>query len=118
MRQEFCPLGDDILGQVMRLVRGIDVTPDSTSLEAMKEVCLGGPGHYLGSMQTLGLMQTEYVYPKVGNRMSPKEWAEAGKPLLLDRAIQRKNEIPSQAGCQIAPEVDAAVRARFNIHFR
>jgi trimethylamine---corrinoid protein Co-methyltransferase len=42
-------LGDDILGQVMRCVRGIDVTPDSTSIEAMKEVCLGGPGHYLGS---------------------------------------------------------------------
>ena len=111
-------LGDDILGQVMRLVRGIDVTPDSTSLDAMKEVCLGGPGHYLGSSQTLGLMQTEYVYPTVGNRMSPKEWAEAGKPLLLDRAMARKTEILSKAGCQIAPDVDAAVRARFNIHFR
>lgn len=111
-------LGDDILGQVMRLVRGIDVTPDSTAIEAMKEVCLGGPGHYLGSSQTLGLMQTEYVYPKVGNRMSPKEWAEAGKPQLLDRAIARKNEILSKAGSQIDPAVDAAIRARFNIHFR
>ncbi len=111
-------LGDDILGQVMRLVRGIDVTPDSTSLGAMKEVCLGGPGHYLGSAQTLGLMQTEYVYPSVGNRMSPKEWAEAGKPLLLDRAMARKTEILAKAGCQIAPEIDAAIRARFNIHFR
>ena len=86
-------LGDDLLGQTMRLVRGIDVTPDSTSLDAMKEVCLGGPGHYLGSDQTLKLMQTEYIYPKCGNRMSPKEWNEAGKPLLLDTAIARKNEI-------------------------
>ncbi len=72
-------LGDDILGQVLRCVRGIDVTEDSTSIEAMKQVCLGGPGHYLGSEQTLALMQTEYIYPTVGNRMSPKEWVEAGQ---------------------------------------
>ena len=111
-------LGDDLLGQAMRLVRGIDVTEDSTSIEAMKEVCLGGPGHYLGSDQTLSLMQTEYVYPKVGNRMSPKEWNEAGKPLLLDGAIRRKNEILSKAGCRVEPEIDAAIRARFNIYFR
>ena len=111
-------LGDDILGQVMRLVRGIDVTPDTTSIEVMKEVCLGGPGHYLGSDQTLRLMQTEYVYPVVGNRMSPKEWGEAGKPLLLDRASARKNEILAHSGCVIPPEIDRAVRARFNMYFR
>ena len=111
-------LGDDLLGQAMRLVRGIDVTPDSTSLDVMKEVCLGGPGHYLGSAQTLKLMQTEYVYPKVGNRMSPKEWNEAGKPLLLDGAITRKNEILSRAGCVVDPEIDALIRAKYNIYFQ
>ncbi|MDP4033314.1 MAG: trimethylamine methyltransferase family protein [Pseudorhodobacter sp.] len=111
-------LGDDILGQVLRCVRGIDVTEDSTSIEAMKAVCLGGPGHYLGSDQTLALMQTEYIYPAVGNRMSPKEWGEAGKPQLLDRAIARKNTILAQAGCQIDPQIDAAIRATHNIYFR
>lgn len=111
-------LGDDILGQVLRCVRGIEVTEDKVSIEAMKAVCLGGPGHYLGSDQTLALMQTEYIYPAVGNRMSPKEWVEAGRPQLLDRAIARKNAILERAGCQVAPEIDAAVRARFNIYFR
>ena len=111
-------LGDDLLGQAMRCVRGIEVTEDSTSIEAMKEVCLGGPGHYLGSDQTLKLMQTEYIYPAVGNRMSPKEWNEAGKPLLLDKAIQRKNTILDKAGCQIDPQIDAAIRATYNIHFK
>ncbi len=111
-------LGDDLLGQAMRLVRGIDVTPDSTSLDAMKEVCLGGPGHYLGSDQTLRLMQTEYTYPKVGNRMSPKEWNEAGKPLLLDAAIARKNSILASAGSRIDTEIDAIIRAKYNIHFK
>ena len=111
-------LGDDLLGQAMRLVRGIDVTEDSTSIDAMKQVCLGGPGHYLGTDQTLGLMQTEYIYPKVGNRMSPKEWVEAGQPLLLDTAIARKNAILASAGCQVSPEIDTAIRSRFNIYFQ
>jgi trimethylamine--corrinoid protein Co-methyltransferase len=111
-------LGDDILGQVMRCVRGIDVTEDSTSIEAMKAVCLGGPGHYLGSDQTLALMQTEYVYPTLGNRMSPKEWNEAGNPQLLDRAIARKNEILAKAQSQIDPAMDAAIRATHKIYFR
>ena len=111
-------LGDDILGQVLRCVRGIDVTEESTSIEAMKEVCLGGPGHYLGSGQTLRLMQTEYVYPTLGNRMSPKEWVESDRPMLLERAIARKNEILSKAGAQIDPQIDAAIRRDYNIYFR
>lgn len=111
-------LGDDLLGQVLRCVRGIEVTEDKVSIDAMKEVCLGGPGHYLGSDQTLSLMQTEYIYPALGNRMSPKEWVEAGRPMLLDRAIARKNDILARAGSHIDPAVDAAIRARFNIHFR
>ncbi|NBZ87551.1 trimethylamine methyltransferase family protein [Stagnihabitans tardus] len=111
-------MGDDLLGQAMRCVRGIEVTEDNTSIEAMKQVCLGGPGHYLGSEQTLQLMQTEYVYPKVANRMSPKEWNEAGKPVLLDTAIRRKNEIWAKAGNVIDPAIDAAIRAKYPMHFR
>ncbi|MCC5971876.1 MAG: trimethylamine methyltransferase family protein [Pararhodobacter sp.] len=110
-------MGDDILGQVMRCVRGIDVSEDSVSLDTMKEVCLDGPGHYLGSEQTLRLMQTEYIYPAVGNRMSPKEWVEAGQPLLLDSATRRKDEILASAVSQIDPETDRRIRTRFNIHF-
>ena len=110
-------LGDDILGQAMRAVRGIDVTEDSVSIETMRQVCLEGPGHYLGSDQTLKLMQTEYVYPVVGNRMSPKEWEEAQRPLLLDKARARKDDILSKATCTVDPATDRAIRARFRMHF-
>ena len=115
---ESITLGDDLLGQAMRCVRGIDVTEDSVSIEVMKEVCLGGTGHYLGSDQTLKLMQTEYIYPNVGNRMSPKEWNEANRPMLLDTAKRRTAEILARAPCQIDPATDAMIRSRFNIHFQ
>jgi trimethylamine--corrinoid protein Co-methyltransferase len=110
-------MGDDVLGQVMRCVRGIDVTEDSVSLDAMKTVCMGGPGHYLGTQQTLNLMQTEYIYPTVGNRMSPKEWIEADRPDLLETAIARKEKILANAKPLVHPDVDQAVRAKYNIYF-
>jgi trimethylamine---corrinoid protein Co-methyltransferase len=117
----FCPesliLGDDIIGQVLRCVRGIEVTEDTVSIEVLKDVCMGGPGHYLGAAQTLGLMETEYLYPKLGNRMSPKEWEESGRPGLLERAVVRKEDILARAPCMVPPDIDAAVRAGWRIHF-
>ena len=69
---------NDMLGAILRTVRGIEVTDDSLSLEAMREVCLSGPNHFLGRGQTLELMQAEYLYPEVACRRSPKEWIEHG----------------------------------------
>ena len=111
-------LADDLIGQALRCVRGIEVTEDSVSLDVMKEVCLGGPGHYLAAGQTLQLMQTEYIYPSVANRMSPKEWVEAGRPDLIAKASARKTAILESATCQIPADLDAAVRAKFNIYFK
>ncbi len=110
-------IGDDIVGQALRCVRGIEVTEDSVSIEAMKAVCLDGPGHYLGSDQTLQLMQSEYHYPVIGNRMSPKEWDEAQKPDLLQSAIARKDAILAEAPCQVPAEIDRAVRDAFVMYF-
>ena len=110
-------IGDDLLGQSLRCVRGIEVSEASLSLAAMREVCLGGPGHYLGSNQTLALMQSDYVYPRLGDRNSPKEWAERGKPDLIAAATRLKQEIlahPSAA--MLDRETDQRIRQRFNIH--
>ncbi|MFV1600004.1 MULTISPECIES: trimethylamine methyltransferase family protein [unclassified Phaeobacter] len=110
-------LGDDLIGQALRCVRGIEVDEDSVSLETIRATCIGGPGHYLGSDQTLGRMQTDYIYPALADRTSPKEWVEIDKPDLVAKAIARKLEIlaePSQA--QFDPVLDKAIREQFNIH--
>ena len=109
-------LGDDMLGQVQRCVRGVEVGEDDVSLDAMKEVCLGGPGHYLGSAQTLDRMQRDYVYPAVADRTSPKEWEENDRPDLLEGARKRREAILLAAPRSlIDPEADAAIRERFRI---
>jgi trimethylamine--corrinoid protein Co-methyltransferase len=89
------------------------------SLETMRAVCLGGPGHYLGSDQTLSRMQTDYIYPALGDRSSPKEWEEKGKPDLLKKATAKKLDILSRPStAEFAPDVDQAIRAKFPIHLK
>ncbi|MEM1076428.1 MAG: trimethylamine methyltransferase family protein [Pseudomonadota bacterium] len=110
-------LGDDLLGQAMRCVRGIEVNDDTLALDQIREVCIGGPGHYLGTEQTLGRMQLDHVYPALGDRTSPKEWDENGKPDLIERATARKEEILGQrSGARFDPALDATIRKKFNIH--
>ncbi len=110
-------LGDDLIGQAMRCVRGIEVDEETLALDQMRDVCLTGPGHYLGTDATLGRMQKDHVYPNLGDRTSPKEWEEREKPDLLVNAVARKEAIlatPSQA--RFDPALDAALRMRFTIH--
>ena len=110
-------LGDDIIGQAMRCVRGIEVTDETLAVDQIADVCLSGVGHYLGTDQTLSRMQSDCVYPTFGDRTSPKEWAELGKPALLARVTARKDEILAQRPkAALDPALDAEIRARFNIH--
>ena len=110
-------LGDDLIGQALRCVRGIEVTEDTVSLDVIKDTCLDGPGHYLGSDQTLALMQTEYIYPALGDRSSPKEWDELGKPDLVAKATAKKLEILGEASAaQFSPEIKREIREAFKIH--
>ncbi len=109
-------IDNDMIGQCLRCVRGIEVTDETLSLEVIRSVCLEGPGHYLGHPQTLSLMQSEYVYPEVGDRSSPKEWLEQGKPDLVEKALAEKRRILATVYPDHIPEpVDAAIRERFNI---
>lgn len=110
-------LGDDLIGQALRCVRGIEVDDETLALDQMRAVCMGGPGHYLGTDQTLARMETDRIYPNLGNRMSPKEWAEKDRPNLTENAIARKEAIlATRSAARFDPELDAAIRARFKIH--
>jgi trimethylamine--corrinoid protein Co-methyltransferase len=111
-------IDDDMLGAVRRAVRGIEVSDETLSLEVIRDVA-EGPGHYLGHPQTLELMQSEYVYPKVGDRSSPGAWEEGGAQDARQRARARARQIlGSHYPSYIRPEVDAELRARFPIRLR
>ena len=107
-------IDNDMLGHCQRCVRGIEVSDSALSIETITEVCLNGPGHYLGNEQTLRLMQTEYFYPAIGDRFSPKEWNEKGRPDILTRAIAEKKRILAERFPRhVARAIDDRLRARF-----
>lgn len=109
--KESLVLGNDMLGQVLRCVRGIEVKDEFVDIDVIRSVVLEGPGHYLGHDQTLQLMQSEYIYPDLADRTSPKEWEERGRPMLLDSAQEKIRQILSQDGHTFDDATDAALRA-------
>lgn len=109
-------LDNDVVGASLRCARGIEVDDDSCAVEDIREICLGGPGHYLGSGQTLARMQRDYFYPEIGDRSSPKEWNELGRPDILDAAVRRRKEILAGPFAQhLDPELDERLRGAFPI---
>ena len=115
-----CPeslvLDNDVLGAILRAVRGIEVNGGTLGFEDLSEVCLGNKGHYLGSKLTLSVMQSEYVYPEVGNRLSPVVWEQSSKPSAIDNALRTRDQIlSSYVPTHISPEIHAEIKAKFPI---
>ncbi len=109
-------IDNDMLGAINRTIRGIEVNDISLSVDTIRDVCIGGPNHFLGHDQTMALMQRDYVYPEVGDRLSPKEWNEKGRPDLLETARARVAEILSgPRPSHLSPELDQAIRAKFPV---
>lgn len=109
-------IDNDMLGAINRTKRGIDVNDETLSVAAMRDVCIGGPSHFLGHAQTLALMQKEYVYPVIGDRSSPKEWREQGSTDAVERARRRVDEIlTSHYPEHIGTALDSRIRARFDV---
>lgn len=109
-------IDNDVIGAVLRTIRGIEVTDETLSVEVIRDACIDGPGHFLGHPQTLALMQREYLYPEVGDRTSPKEWAERGSTTVLERAAARTRELLAHHYPDHLPAaVDQRIRERFPI---
>ena len=114
--KESLVIDNDLIGAVQRTIRGIDTSVGALSIDVIRQVCEQGPGHYLGHEQTLDLMERDYVYPALFDRSSPNEWAAAGSPMLLDRAIQKTNEsLESHYPSHVSEVADSTLRSLLNI---
>ena len=108
-------IDNDMLGAINRTVRGIEVTPETLSMDVIKSV-VHGEGHFLGHEQTLAMMQSEYAYPLVGDRLSPDDWMDAGATAAHDRAHVWVNDtLASYHPSHLSPETDRAIRDHFPI---
>ncbi len=108
-------LDNEMLSHVYRMIRGVEVSEETLAFEAMRNV-ITGEGHFLGETQTMEAMERDYFYPKLGDRLEPTAWAEAGAMDAWQRANAEVREILAQHRPNyIDAAIDAKIRGKFKI---
>ena len=104
----------EIALMLKRVVRGMEFSPDNLALDLIAEV---GPGNIFADRRhTLKRMRTAAVLPEIADRRPRDQWLGAGGQDTHSRAVARANEILRKDNPAVfAPEVDAAIRSRFQI---
>lgn len=106
---------NDLLGNILRSIRGVEATPENIAAEVIANVCQG-PGHYLGETHTYDRMKSDYYYPDVGDRRSPADWLDADAPSVGDVARERTRALLAEHfPDHLNDATDRALRAAFDI---
>lgn len=103
---------DEMLGQVNRILRGVEADEAAIGFEAIA-AAVAGEGHFLGSDHTMAAMERDYLYPRLSDRATPRVWEEAGARDMEDRARDRARDILSSHRPDPLGAADGAIRTRF-----
>ena len=108
-------IDNDMLGAILRSVRGVEVSEVDMAAGVIAEVACG-EGHYLGHPQTLARMHSDYVYPTVADRRSPGDWEESGSTDIRERARARARQILAGPHPSHLPDaLDRSLRVRHEL---
>ncbi len=108
-------LDNDLLGAILRTVKGVEVSEDALSFDVIRDVVMG-PGHYLGHPQTFSRMKKDYLYPNIADRRSIGEWEGAGARDIRDVARDTVRKVLAEHYPDHIPDhIDARLRAHYNI---
>ena len=108
-------IDNDMLGAILRSVRGIEVDETTLAQDIIAEV-VRSEGHFLGAADTYARMQSDFLYPDLADRQSSDDWQAAGGRDLRLRAKERATEIlATHHPNHIGPDIDAELRKRFDI---
>jgi trimethylamine---corrinoid protein Co-methyltransferase len=80
-------IDDEIIGMVMRAVRGIEVNKDTLAADVIKNV--GPGGHFLTQEHTIKYMRSEYFQPEISDRQRREQWVEDGALDARQRALKK-----------------------------
>ncbi len=98
-------LDADLCSSLEVLVRGIDLSAESQSMDAIREVEPGG--HFLGATHTMKHFETALWRPGIWDSKTYEQWAEEGS----QDAAQRANKLwKRRLADHEPPPIDAAIR--------
>jgi len=108
-------IDNEAIGMALRTVRGIEVTEEALAVDIIKQAVID-PGHFLGHTQTLEVMETEYLYPRLSDRNNQSAWKEDGSQDLFQRARQHvKDMLSVKYPNYIGDDIDAKIRNKYPI---
>jgi trimethylamine--corrinoid protein Co-methyltransferase len=111
-------IDNDMIGNIQRIVRGIEVTDETLSVDVINEA-VHGVGHFLGNEQTLNMMQSEYLYPNVADRLTPGAWEEMGRQTMYEQAHEKVKEmLTDYYPTYIDAAADKRIRDKFPIKLK
>lgn len=84
-------IDNEILGMVMRAVKGIKVNENTLAYEVIKEV--GAGGHFMAEKHTVRHMRDEFFIPQLSDRAIREEWEKEGSKDTSERAKEKVKEI-------------------------
>ena len=108
-------IDNDMLGGIMKSLTAIEVSEETLAIASIDEV-VHGDGHFLGQPETLQRMQTDFVYPEIGDRRSIVDWEEDGSKDIREVARDRTRQILQQHFPRhLSAEIDSKLRDKFDI---
>lgn len=108
-------IDNEMLGAILRSVRGIEVSDETLSIGIIDEA-VRGDGHFLGAADTLGRMNSEFHYPALSDRASHEEWEAGGRATLNQRAHAHVETLLAGHFPQhLSAETQSSLRQRFDI---
>ena len=105
---EMAVICDDILGNILRIVRGVEVSDETLAVDVIKEV--GPEGNFLGHKHTLRHIRDELHIPSIFDRNPEAAWAKAGSKPIHQVAKEKAQKILKEHHPQPLPrDVQARV---------
>ena len=80
-------IADELIGQVKRIARGIEVDEETLALDVIAAV--GPGGDFMRQRHTKQHYRSEWFFPTLLSRGRHQDWADSGKPDLADRAQKK-----------------------------
>ena len=103
-------IDNEIIGMVMRALKGIEVSEDTLALEVIDKI--GPGGNFLAEPHTVAHMRSEFFFPKVSDRSSREKWLEEGGKDARQRAREIAiNILTTHKPLAILQEVDKKIRS-------
>ncbi len=94
-------IDNEILGMVMRAVKGVEVNDETLAFDAIKKA--GPGGHFVSSRHTRTHMRREHYEPTLSNRKFREKWEEQGSKDIFQKAKERVEEILDKPGYSLPP---------------